>query len=186
MDEYSPDQYIGEPKYNFGSQDSSQLIQYLDPNTQKQKLLIQLFGLEWDEKKQTWIEGKERSAIVQSQMGRHWVENIITPYFTVSATTNRLKKNEIVLLIDNLIDDMAATFRSRSKRNAYGIDLKDVTDVGNLIWRSCATNLLRSNERGIDVMLLNQNTKFIESKNTVSSKKDGGFLSKLNPMNSLK
>ena len=58
--------------------------------------------------------------------------------------------------------------------------------MGNLIWRACAMNLMRSNERGIDVMLLNQNTKFVESRNTISNKKDGGFLKGLNPLNSLK
>lgn len=186
MDEYAADQYVEPPRYNFGGQDNSQLIKYLDPNTQKQKLLIQLFGLVWDEKSQKWIDGDDDKAIVKTLEGRQWVENIISPYFTVSSTTNRFKYNQVVMLVQNLIDDLAGTLRVKSKRRAYGIDLADGKDVGNLIWRACAMNLMRSNERGIDVMLLNQNTKFVESRNTISNKKDGGFLKGLNPLNSLK
>ena len=51
------EQEYGEPpKYNFGEmQNTAELIRYLDPNLQKQKLLIQLFGLEWNEKTQLCV-----------------------------------------------------------------------------------------------------------------------------------
>ena len=43
MQEFEQENYTDAPKYNFGeTQNTAELIRYLDPNIQKQKLLIQL------------------------------------------------------------------------------------------------------------------------------------------------
>jgi len=185
MEEYQQDPYE-HPRYNFTEpQNTAELIKYLDPNLQKQKLLVQLFGLQWDEKKQTWTQPDATAALIKTEKGHQWVENIIGPFFTVSATTNRLKNNQIVRLVHGLIDEIKSTFRVESKREVYGIHIENSREVGNLIIRACALNLYRSNEKGIDVNLLNQNTKFVESRN-ISTNKQGGFFKSLNPLNAFK
>ena len=186
MQEFEQENYTDAPKYNFGeTQNTAELIRYLDPNLQKQKLLIQLFGLEWNEKKQLWEQKSTQRALISTEKGRLWVENLLSPFFTVSTTTNRLKNNQIVRLIHNLVDEIGSTLKVRSKRETYGIRIDHVREVGNLIIRACALNLFRSNEKGIDVNLLNQNTKFVESRN-ISQQKQGGFLKGLSPLNAFK
>lgn len=181
------EQEYGEPpKYNFGEmQNTAELIRYLDPNLQKQKLLIQLFGLEWNEKTQLWEQNNSRKALITTDKGRLWVENLLSPFFTVSTTTNRLQHNQIVRLIHSLVDEIGSTLKVKSKREIYGVKISNVREIGNLIIRACSLNLFRSNEKGIDVNLLNQNTKFVESRN-ISQQKQGGFLKGLNPLNAFK
>ena len=185
MEEYQQDPYETPRNYNFESQNNAELIRYLDPNLQKQKLLVQLFGLEWDEKKQTWTQPDASTALIKTEKGHQWVENIISPFFTVSATTNRLKNNQIVRMIHSLIDELHSTFRIKPKRDVYGIQIDNAKEIGNLIIRACALNLYRSNEKGVDVNLLNQNTKFVESRN-ISKQKQGGFFKGLNTLNAFK
>lgn len=175
------------PQYNFGDGEKNQaeLLKYLDPNIQRQKLMIQLFALEWDEKKEVWVQNGNSNVLIKTAKGRSWVENLTSPFFTVSTTTNRLKQNQIIRMIHNLIDEIAYTLRVKSKRELYGIEIENFMEVGNLITRACFLNLSRSSERGIDVMLLNQNTKFNEIRN-ISQQKGGGFFKALNPLNALK
>jgi len=175
------------PQYHFGQeqQNQAELMKYLDPNTQRQKLMIQLFDLEWNEKRQVWAQQNAEKVLIKTLKGQAWVENLISPFFTVSTTTNRLKHNQIIRMIHHLVDEIADTLRVKSKRELYGIEIENLTEIGNLVTRACFLNLSRSSERGIDVMLLNQNTKFIESRN-ITQERTGGFLKGLNPLNALK
>jgi hypothetical protein len=179
-------EYQGSPQQlSFGGQNQAELIKYLDPNVQRQKLMIQLFNLEWNEKKQSWIQKDVGKALIKTHEGKLWIENLIGPFFTVSSTTNRLKHNQIVRMIHDLIGEYASTINVGTKRINYGIDISDIREVGNLITRSCFLNLSRSSERGIDVNLLNQNVKFVESRN-IAERKGGSFLGNLNPLNAFK
>ena len=97
MQEYQENEI---PNYNFeNNQSTAELIRYLDPNRQKSALLIQLFGLEWNDSKQNWENKDPRKALISSRKGRQWIDNLLAPFFTVSTTTNRLKHNQIVKLI---------------------------------------------------------------------------------------
>jgi|TARA_Y100000296_G_scaffold65009_1_gene76427 hypothetical protein len=185
--EYEQENYVNAPQYHFGEGERNQaeLLKYLDPNVQRQKLMIQLFALEWDEKKQLWLQKDKSKVLIRTPKGKSWVENLISPFFTVSTTTNRLKHNQIIRMIHHLVDEIADTLKVRSKRELYGIEIENLREVGNLITRACFLNLSRSSDKGIDVMLLNQNTKFVESRN-ISQQKSGGFLKGLNPLNALK
>ncbi len=186
MQEYQEYQENEIPKYNFeNNQSTAELIRYLDPNRQKSALLIQLFGLEWNDSKQNWENKDPRKALISSRKGRQWIDNLLAPFFTVSTTTNRLKHNQIVKLIHSLVDEIGSTLKVKSKRNTYGIKIDNVVQIGNLVTRACALNLFRSNERGIDVNLLNQNTKFVESRN-ISQNKGGSMLGSLNPLNAFR
>jgi len=174
------------PYFDFDEKDNiSALIKYLDPNTQKQKLLIRLFNLEYSRKQKRWIQKDKDHALIKTKAGMQWVQNITEPFFGVSAVTNRFKRNDIILLTHNLINEIGDTMKVRSKRDKYGIGIDNIKEVGNLIVRSCAINLFRSNERGIDVNLLNQNTKFLEHR-MVSTKDKKSLMDKFNPGNALK
>ena len=82
-------EYQGHPQQlSFGGQNQAELIKYLDPNLQRQKLMIQLFNLEWNEKKQSWIQKDVGRALIKTHEGKLWIENLIGPFFTVSSTTN--------------------------------------------------------------------------------------------------
>jgi len=183
--EYEENPGMGGGNYHFASQHQGALISYLDPNTQRQKLMIQLFGLEWDEKGQVWKQNTPENALIKTTGGRIWLENLIAPFFTVSSTTNRLKHNQIVRMIHSLVDEIAMTIKVKSKRDEYGIEISDINEIGNLVTRTCFLNLNRSSERGIDVNLLNQNTKYVESRN-INSQRGGSFLKGLNPLNAFK
>lgn len=172
--------------FDFEDKDNiSALIKYLDPNTQKQKLLIRLFNLEYSPKQRRWIQKDKEHALIQKKAGMQWIQNITEPFFGVSAVTNRFKRNDIISLTHNLIDEIGDTMKVKSKREKYGIGIDNIREVGNLIVRSCAFNLFRSNERGIDVNLLNQNTKFLEHR-MVNTKDQKSLMDRFNPGNALK
>ena len=83
--------------FDFEDKDNiSALIKYLDPNTQKQKLLIRLFNLEYSPKQRRWIQKDKEHALIQKKAGMQWIQNITEPFFGVSAVTNRFKRNDII------------------------------------------------------------------------------------------
>lgn len=145
----------------YESADTSQILAYLNLETEYIELYQQLTGKRWDIDAQKFKDIPGEEPLVSKPAGIQWILRVIKPYFSKSATVNDLTDERINIFMRQLSIHLKNVLISDNNRERFGINTYDIDIIIQLVRDYCHLNLNRS-ANGNELNAITKMTKSTE------------------------